>query len=1048
MKGRANELAAKAAAEGVEGMAEFIAGGLEADGDLEAAEALRASSDAFEEAVGFAINAVACTGDVSKGARIGAALGGLATLPFGGGGALPGGVLGGALSATFSSSCHDAVRGLFETGEAVERAVSTIVEATCPGDAVEMADADACELHCVAQFPGCYTWYLESGRCCMCKPYCNNYDVGTDVDSPTPDYSPTPTPLYSPEPSGGAAGATCGTFDYDTDYSGGDIVPVTTKWADTAVAAASPQDCCDACTLYAFCQAWTFAAAENCQERLPHAPGCCFLKKGTGWSAAAAPGMISGTTAVPAASCSLEFDTDFVGGDLYSASGKDLVVATVSDADCCQSCARVEGCGAWTITPPSFCSDTLPGATGCCFLKTVDGWTRTTDSLGVVTSGQLLSTGRLANLLADQLRRMSISPEPPPMLAACPPQQQQQQQQQQQRSPSLPGSPQRSLSLRGLAEMDREGGTPCASAGNSAAAAHRAQRQQAEQPAAALPSLCSPMQDTPADVPLLPPSQLEQRRGCESPGDAPQPLALAFGRSVSEDLPAGSPMAESPAAAAAASPAAAHTAGNSRGAGTLRPRSRLAGTPASVGGQDPLCSMPTPACIRNWTDDDSDDSAGSPAAGSPANTPPGVTQTPPYVRRALAAAAAPTQLPPPPQQQQQQDSPVGIDADMAQASPPAAAPGWSRADEEAELPPEELPLAELLVPDSETEDELEVALPRQLAASPQQERQQHSTAPAPDRQPAPQRPAGSDLSQQQLQAQGQQQQPRTVRDWSEDDISSDDDEFPSPPAGQRGTARRGGITGLTQLDPSSLVIARPKPLASNASWRSGGGGGGALALKLLQRPPRGNNVRANHGLPSLKGCQFAEQVQLNTAGGLVLSTKDKKTAVRLRPGGLTEEEAEDFWTASSSGSGSRLSGGGAARAARHGAAQQEEPELAEAAAFYRLPSDGSWWLEYCRFFTAAQAEAAAAAAGHALALPPGFDSGAELLKAVTREYAPLGDVVGAVQVRRAKQGSTALRLRGGTAGGAARNYFWRLAIDTCTWRVVTDLPAAVYVDVG
>ena len=223
----------------------------------------------------------------------------------------------------------------------------------------------------------------------------------------------------------------------------------------------------------------------------------------------------------------------------------------------------------------------------------------------------------VANLLADQLRRMSISPEPPPMLAACPPQQQQQQQQQQQRSPSLPGSPQCSLSLRGLAEMDREGGTPCASAGNSAAAAHRAQRQQAEQPAAALPSLCSPMQDTPADVPLLPPSQLEQRRGCESPGDAPQPLALAFGRSVSEDLPAGSPMAESPAAAAAASPAAAHTAGNSRGAGTLRPRSRLAGTPASVGGQDPLCSMPTPACIRNWTDDDSDDSAGSPAAGSP-----------------------------------------------------------------------------------------------------------------------------------------------------------------------------------------------------------------------------------------------------------------------------------------------------------------------------------------------------------------------------------------------------------------------------------------------
>ena len=339
---------------------------------------------------------------------------------------------------------------------------------------------------------------------------------------------------------------------------------------------------------------------------------------------------------------------------------------------------------------------------------------------------------------------------------------------------------------------------------------------------------------------------------------------------------------------------------------------------------------------------------------------------------------------------------------MAQASPPAAAPGWSRADEEAELPPEELPLAELLVPDSETEDELEVALPRQLAASPQQERQQHSTAPAPDRQPAPQvhvqpvqqqrqqpaplqpeqqhrlapplqqqveqqhqtsdersppaqqrlqqqqqqllpkhcqlpkqqqrqqqqqqpkrgllqisrssaggqpapsrtrehaapvpslsqaaapaaatpasvaaasstaaaedalhspaaswalpepqptssggssvaslgaaspgvspshsachvqRPAGSDLSQQQLQAQGQQQQPRTVRDWSEDDISSDDDEFPSPPAGRPPTGRAPSCSACfptcwgqaapaclpCRMNPSPTATARPSP---------------------------------------------------------------------------------------------------------------------------------------------------------------------------------------------------------------------------------------------
>ncbi len=36
--------------------------------------------------------------------------------------------------------------------------------------------------------------------------------------------------------------------------------------------------------------------------------------------------------------------------------------------------------------------------------------------------------------------------------------------------------------------------------------------------------------------------------------------------------------------------------------------------------------------------------------------------------------------------------------------------------------------------------------------------------------------------------------------------------------------------------------------------------GGARGMKLLQRPPRGNAVRAHHGLPSLRGVQFAEQV--------------------------------------------------------------------------------------------------------------------------------------------------------------------------------------------
>ncbi len=141
------------------------------------------------------------------------------------------------------------------------------------------------------------------------------------------------------------------------------------------------------------------------------------------------------------------------------------------------------------------------------------------------------------------------------------------------------------------------------------------------------------------------------------------------------------------------------------------------------------------------------------------------------------------------------------------------------------------------------------------------------------------------------------------------------------------------------------------------------------------------------------------QVQVAAANGLVLSTKDKKTAVRLQPGGLTEEEAEeddfqvDSRSSSRNSSASSRRGNGAAPQDAQQAQQAEEPVLAEPQTFYRLP-DGTWWLEHCQFYTAAQAEAAAAAAGRPLTLPAGFDRGCELLKAVERQYAPLGDVAG------------------------------------------------------
>jgi hypothetical protein len=126
-------------------------------------------------------------------------------------------------------------------------------------------------------------------------------------------------------------------------------------------------------------------------------------------------------------------------------------------------------------------------------------------------------------------------------------------------------------------------------------------------------------------------------------------------------------------------------------------------------------------------------------------------------------------------------------------------------------------------------------------------------------------------------------------------------------------------------------------------------------------------------------------VHIAVAGGLTLSTKDKKTAVQLQAQGadgepaVPDEEEEGVPCGSSS----------LAAAAQ----QQGEPALGEPQCFYCLP-DGTWWLEYCRLYTAAQAEAAAAADGRTLALPHGFDRHNELLRAVERQHGSMRDVVG------------------------------------------------------
>lgn len=219
------------------------------------------------------------------------------------------------------------------------------------------------------------------------------------------------------------------------------------------------------------------------------------------------------------------------------------------------------------------------------------------------------------NLLSDQLRRMSISPEPPaaaqsPASTAAllplvprwpddsPPQQ---------RSPSH--SPQRSLSMQG---MVGPAGQPAATAACSPGDVTSG-GQEAEPPAGFSPMLHSPPDEQHRGAAGQP-----QGEASADPACAAQPfsfsLAGALGRSPSDGAMGGSPMADSP---AGAGPVPESLSSGGDGSAASAPSSRLAGTPADGGSQEPECTLPTPACIGDWSDDGSDYIGSPAAAGEP-----------------------------------------------------------------------------------------------------------------------------------------------------------------------------------------------------------------------------------------------------------------------------------------------------------------------------------------------------------------------------------------------------------------------------------------------
>ena len=359
---------------------------------------------------------------------------------------------------------------------------------------------------------------------------------------------------------------------------------------------------------------------------------------------------------------------------------------------------------------------------------------------------------------------------------------------------------------------------------------------------AAQPSQQQQQQQQQADGQRAPSSgglRLSAGRGSASP--MAFSLAAALRHSLSEEQ-LGSPMVESPAAVAAQQARTPHAPASARllsgGGPPSSAPSSAAAMPAACDSQgQPICSLPTPACIREWTDDDS--VAGTPAAAAargellanvlvcppctyhsaacaafavlanalpqkagipltlgpcpPGGTPAGITQTPPAVRLAMAAVGAPTQFTPPQQQQEQQEQQQQhLGAAARQPTPAADVHGWPNdAAAAAAAPPSAGEPGELAISDSETDDDLTPPPPRQQLCSPQPQHPQHPrqarqqqqlqqqqqpVAPPP---PTAPRRKGLLLISSSAAAGGK---PRAVSRPAEQEVSSRPPAAPSPPA--------------------------------------------------------------------------------------------------------------------------------------------------------------------------------------------------------------------------------------------------------------------------
>jgi hypothetical protein len=165
--------------------------------------------------------------------------------------------------------------------------------------------------------------------------------------SVTPSKAPTMSPTAMPTQQPFARqclGTSCGTLEVNIDYPGNDLTSIITY---------DPQGCCNECTNYTGCEAYSWSI-----------DGTCYLKSGKSFPMDS-PGIHSAV--IGTSFCTfIENGIDYFGNDV----GYVFFYNTASVEDCCISCRLFTGCKYFTYVPD----------TKDCYLKSSNDGSRPYDS--------------------------------------------------------------------------------------------------------------------------------------------------------------------------------------------------------------------------------------------------------------------------------------------------------------------------------------------------------------------------------------------------------------------------------------------------------------------------------------------------------------------------------------------------------------------------------------------------------------------------------------------------------------------------------------------